>query len=175
MKKFSTVGARQSKNFPDRKLTIGLDLGDRWSWYCVLDEAGEVVLEQRLGTTPQAMRETFGEMPPSRIALETGMHSPWVSRRLSELGHEVIVANARDVRSIGESRRKHDRFDARTLARWARIDPQLLAPVQHRSAQAQSHLIVIRARAGLVRARTVRRLGRIGPFPSPRGRVLSLR
>jgi transposase len=82
------------------------------------------------------------------------MHSPWVSRLLSELGHEVIVAHARNVRLIGESRRKDDRFDARTLARLARIDPQLLAPVQHRSAKAQSHLMVIRARAGLVRART---------------------
>jgi transposase len=132
MKKISTVTARQSKNFREQKLTIGLDLGDRSSWYCVLDEAGEVVLEQRLGTTPKAMKEVFGKMPRSRIALETGMHSPWVSRGLSELGHEVIVAHARNVRLIGESRRKDDRLDARTLARLARIDPQLLAPVQGR-------------------------------------------
>jgi transposase len=154
MKKISTVAAKQIKNFREQKLTIGLDLGDRSSWYCVLDEAGEVVLEQRLSTTPKAMKEVFGGMPRSRIALETGMHSPWVSRVLSELGHEVIVAHARNVRLIGESRRKDDRFDARTLARLARIDPQLLSPVQHRSAQAQSHLMVIRARAGLVRVRT---------------------
>ena len=154
MKKISTVGAKQNKNFPDQKLTIGLDLGDRSSWYCVLDEAGEVVLEQRVSTTAKAMKEVFGRMPRSRVALETGMHSPWVSRLLSELGHEVIVAHARNVRLIGESRRKDDRLDARTLARLARIDPQLLAPVQHRSAQAQAHLMVIRARAGLVRART---------------------
>ncbi len=154
MKKISTAGARQTRNFREQKLTIGLDLGDRSSWYCVLDEAGEVVLEQKLGTTPKAMKEVFGKVPGSRIALETGMHSPWVSRVLSELGHKVIVAHARNVRLIGESRRKDDRFDARTLARLARIDPQLLAPVQHRSAQAQSHLMVIRARAGLVRART---------------------
>jgi len=93
-------------------------------------------------------------MPRSRIALETGTHSPWVSRLLSELGHEVIVAHARNVRLIGESRRKDDRLDAKTLARLARIDPQLLCPVKHRSAQAQAHLTVIRARAGLVRART---------------------
>jgi len=146
MKKISTVGARQTRNFRDQKLTIGLDLGDRTSWYCVLDEAGEVVLEQRLSTTPKAMKEVLGRMPRSRIALETGMHSPWVSRVLSELGHEVIVAHARNVRLIGESRRKDDRFGARTLARLARIDPQLLAPVQHRSAQAQAHLMVIRAR-----------------------------
>jgi hypothetical protein len=76
MKKISIVGAKQNKNFADRKLTIGLDLGDRSSWYCVLDEAGEVLLEQKLGTTRKAMREVFGGMPRSRIALETGMHSP---------------------------------------------------------------------------------------------------
>ena len=59
MKKISTAGARQNKNFAEQKLTIGLDLGDRSSWYCVLDEAGEVVLEQRLGTTPKVMKEVF--------------------------------------------------------------------------------------------------------------------
>ena len=154
MKKVSTVAAKQSRNFSQPKLTIGLDLGDRSSWYCVLDEAGAIVLEQRLSTTPKAMKEVFGAMPRSRIALETGMHSPWVSRLLSELGHEVIVAHARNVRLIGESRKKDDRLDAQTLARLARIDPQLLCPVKHRSAKAQADLTVIRARAGLVRART---------------------
>jgi hypothetical protein len=73
-----------------------LDLGDRSNWYCVLDGAGEVVLEQKLSTTPKGMNEVFGGLPRSRIALETGMHSPWVSRCLSELGHEVIVAHARN-------------------------------------------------------------------------------
>jgi transposase len=154
MKKVSTTAAKQIRNFSQQKLTIGLDLGDRSSWYCLLDEAGEVQLEQRLSTTPKAMREVFGAMPRCRIALETGMHSPWVSRLLGELGHEVIVAHARNVRLIGESRKKDDRLDARTLARLARIDPQLLGPVKHRSARAQADLAVIRARAGLVRART---------------------
>jgi hypothetical protein len=105
MKKISSVAAKQRKNFCEQKLTIGLDLGDRWSWYCLLGEAGEVLQEQKLGTTPKAMKEVFGGMPRSRIALEMGMHSPWVSRVLSELGHEVIVAHARNVRLIGESRR----------------------------------------------------------------------
>ena len=154
MKKISTAATRQIKNFSEQKLTIGFDLGDRSSWYCVLDEAGRVLLEQKVSTTPKAMQEVFGGMPGSRIALETGMHSPWVSRLLSELGHEVIVAHARNVRLIGESRKKDDRLDAQTLARLARIDPQLLSPVKHRSAKAQADLTVIRARAGLVRART---------------------
>src|SRR5512141_2421065 len=154
MKKVSTAVAKQSRNFSQQKLTIGLDLGDRSSCYCVLDETGEVMSEQKLSTTAKAMREGFATMPRSRVALETGMHSPWVSRLLTELGHEVIVAHARNVRPIGESRRKDDRLDARTLARLARIDPQLLCPVKHRSAKAQADLTVIRARAGLVRART---------------------
>jgi len=154
MKKISTAAAHKIGRVEGRRLTVGLDLGDRSSWYCVLDEAGEVRLEQKLATTPKAMKEVFGGMPRSRIALETGMHSPWVSRWLSDLGHEVIVAHARNVRLIGESRRKDDRFDARTLARLARIDPELLGPVQHRSRKAQVDLTVIRARAGLVRART---------------------
>jgi len=154
MKKVSTVAVKRNRNISEQKLTIGFDLGDRSSWYCVLDERGEVVLEQKVSTTPKAMKEVFGGMPRSRIALETGMHSPWVSRLLSELGHEVIVAHARNVRLIGESRKKDDRMDAQTLARLARIDPQLLCPVKHRSARAQADLTVIRARAGLVRART---------------------
>src|SRR5438477_10683681 len=154
MKKVSTAAVKATKNFSQPKLTIGLDLGDRSSWYCLLDEVGEVLQEQKLGTTPKAMREAFGAMPRCRIALETGTHSPWVSRLLSELGHEVIVAHARSVRLIGESRKKDDRLDARTLARLVRIDPQLLCPVKHRSAKAQADLTVIRARAGLVRART---------------------
>ena len=114
MKKVSTVAAKQAKNFPARsfseqKLTVGLDLGDRSSWYCVIDDSGAVQMEQRLNTTPKAIGEVFGGMPRSRIALETGMHSPWVSRLLTELGHEVIVAHARSVRLIGESRKKDDR------------------------------------------------------------------
>jgi transposase len=131
-----------------------LDLGDRNSWYCVLDETGQIPVEQRVRTNAKALGEVFGGMPRGRIALETGTHSPWISRLLSELGHEVIVANARKVRLIGESRKKDDRLDAQTLARLARIDPELLCPVKHRSAQAQADLSMIRARAGLVRART---------------------
>jgi transposase len=154
MKKVSTVAAQTSRKISQQNLTVGLDLGDRSSWYCMLDESGAVLQEQRLSTTPKAMREGFGAMPRCRIALETGMHSPWVSRLLSGLGHEVIVAHARNVRLIGESRKKDDRRDAQTLARLARIDPQLLSPVKHRSAKAQADLTVIRARAGLVRART---------------------
>src|SRR6201984_1923377 len=155
MKKVSTAAAKQSRNFSQQQsLTIGLDLGDRSSCYCILEETGRIVGESKVSTSPNAIKAVFEAMPHSRIAMETGTHSPWVSRLLTGLGHEVIVAHAQRVCLIVKSRRKDDRLDARTLARLARIDPELLSPVQHRSAQAQLHLTEIRARAGLVSART---------------------
>src|SRR5204862_6178246 len=154
MKKISTMQAFGNEILTGQKLTIGLDLGDRWSFYCVLDEAGKIILEQKIPTTAEAMKQTFERIPRSLIALETGTHSPWVSRLLRELGHEELVAHAQKVELISKSNRKDDRHDARTLARLARIDPELLGPVRHRSAKAQIHLTVIRARAELVRART---------------------
>src|SRR6202163_4551111 len=154
MKKNSTVAVGRKRIFKQARLTIGLDLGDRTSHYCMLDEAGNVILEDSLPTTSNGIRQAFRRIPRCRIALETGTHSPWVSRQLAQIGHEVIVAHARNVRLIGESSRKDDQLDARTLARLARIDPGLLAPVRHRSAKAQIHLTVIRARAALVGTRT---------------------
>lgn len=154
MKKITTATGRRTGRVQEQRLTIGLDVGDRSSFYCVLNGEGEVILQAKVATRPEALREVFGGMRRSRVALETGTHSPWISRLLSELGHEAIVAHARDVRLIGESRRKDDKIDAQTLARLARIDPQLLSPIQHRSAEAQADLSVIRARYALVRART---------------------
>jgi len=154
MKKSSTMAMERIQIFKEHQLTIGVDLGDRTSHYCILNEAGEVILESKLPTTPKGIEEVFSRIARSRIALETGTHSPWVSRQLTQLGHEAIVAHARNVRLIGDSSRKDDQLDARTLARLARIDPALLGPVRHRSAKAQIHLTVIRARAALVGART---------------------
>jgi transposase len=137
------------------KITIGMDLGDKTSRYCMLDQNGEVVGEASVGTTKKAMMQVFARMKRSRVAIEVGTHSPWVSRLLKSLGHEVIVANARQVQLISRSSRKNDRMDAQTLARLARVDPQLLRPIRHRSEQAQGHLRVIRVRAALVEARTM--------------------
>jgi transposase len=133
---------------------VGLDLGDRSSRYCILDEAGEAVVEGSIASTKKGMDQVFGALARCRVALEVGTHSPWIDRYLTRLGHEVIVANARRVRLIGESSRKDDKMDARMLARLARIDPKLLSPIRHRSEQAQADLMSIRARAALVEMRT---------------------
>ena len=84
MKKVSTAAAKQNRNCFQQKLTIGLDLGDRSSWYCLLDEVGGSVAGTEPGTTPKTTREVFGGVPRCRMALETGMRSPWVSRLLCE-------------------------------------------------------------------------------------------
>src|SRR6266851_4640732 len=137
-----------------RELTIGVDLGDKTSRYCVLDRDGNVLLERSTATTKKGLAQAFASMGASRIAVEVGTHSPWVKRLLESWNHQVIVANARRVKLITESTRKDDRLDARTLARLARVDPELLSPIRHRSEKAQAHLVTIRARAALVETRT---------------------
>lgn len=132
----------------------GLDVGDRWTYVCVLDgESGEVVDQGRVRTTPEAVRRRF-EGPRIRIALEVGPQSPWMSRLLEELEHEVLVANAREVALVYASRRKGDRVDAESLARLARLDPRLLRSISHRSEQAQADRAVLKARDLLVRSRS---------------------
>ncbi len=135
-------------------VTIGMDLGDRTSRYCVLGDDGSVLKEGKTATTKKGMAQVFGAMEHSRIAIEVGTHSPWVSRLLKGFGHEVIVANPRQVKLISASSRKDDKLDAQVLARLARVDPKLLRPIRHRSEQGQMHLMVIRTRAALINART---------------------
>ena len=155
MKKNST-GQRGTKarSQKQERLTIGVDLGDKTSQCCALNGEGEVLFERRIATSKKGMAQMFGALGKCRVALEVGSHSPWVSRLLASFGHEVIVANARQLQLIVQSTRKDDKLDARTLARLARIDPELLRPIRHRSEQAQLDLTRIRVRAALVEART---------------------
>jgi transposase len=137
------------------QLTAGLDLGDKYSYLCLLDtESGELIEESRLRTTPETFRRRFSSERPLRIAIEVGTHSPWASRILEECGHEVLVANARKVRLIYGDKRKNDKLDAENLARLARLDPKLLYPLKHRGENSQAHLALIRSREALVNSRT---------------------
>ena len=124
-----------------------MDIGDKYSYLCLIDsQSGEVIEEGRLRTSPEAFGRRFGsERPPMRIAIEAGTHSPWASRVLEGLGHEVLVANSRKTRLIYANKRKTDRIDAENLARLARLDPRLLYPLKHRDEECQAHLAVIRS------------------------------
>ncbi len=139
----------------EAEVVCGLDLGDKVSRVCVLGKtSGEVLEESRIRMTPAGMRGRFEGVRRMRVAIEVGTHSPWVKELLEELGHEVIVANPRKVRLIGESRNKDDKLDAERLARLARVDPLLLSPVRHRGKEARADLGVARSRDALVKART---------------------
>ena len=147
MSRHSTTSTRST-------ITVGLDLGDRFSRYSEMDFETGVIAEGRLRTTPEALQRQFAGREPLRIVMEVGTHSPWASRLLQNLGHEVLVANARRVRLIYANDSKTDKVDAETLARLGRLDPKLLAPIRHRGEEAQADLARLRARDSLVRART---------------------
>jgi len=134
---------------------IGIDLGDRKSNYCILDEGGEILLEGSLPTTAEGFEKHFKALGRSRIALEVGTHSPWVSDQLEKQGHDVYVANTRKMNGGKKSRRrKNDRLDALILSRQVRSDPSLLYPIRHRKEKSRQGLVLLRAREALVSART---------------------
>jgi transposase len=150
----SSNSSQYSADMPS--VTVGLDLGDRTSHVCELDAAGRIVQDATLATTPERLRAYFAGGTPCRVVLEAGTHSPWVSRLLAALGHEVIVANPSAVYAPRRhrARRRNDRLDAEFLARQGRADVQLLHPLAHRSERAQQDLALLRARDQLVAART---------------------
>jgi transposase len=136
-------------------VTAGLDLGDKYSYLCLIDtDTGKVVEEGRLRTTPETFRRRFDSEQRMTVAIEAGTHSPWASRVLEECEHKVLVANPRKTRLIYGQGRKTDKLDAEKLARLARVDPKLLSPLEHRGEASQAHLALIRSREVVVRSRT---------------------
>ena len=133
--------------------TLGLDLGDRAHHVCVLDAAGQIVREASLPNTRPALQQLLADFPRATVAMEAGTHSPWLSRYLTDLGAKVLVANPRKLHAISRNERKCDRRDAQMLARLARVDPALLHPIQHGTAQAQHDLLGLKLRDALVRTR----------------------
>lgn len=141
-----------SKAIPER--TIGIDLGDRYSHFFVIDAAGEEVESGRVTTSGQGLQKKFEGMQRARVVIEVGTHSPWVSRLLKGCGHEVVVANARQVKLISKNDRKSDQVDPEILARLGRLDVKLLSPIRHRGPEAQADLALLRSRDALVQTRS---------------------
>jgi transposase len=156
----SVVAADKDKGVPDGespnldRLTVGVDLGDQWSHYCILGLSGETLREGQLRTRRQEVAEFFQDLARSRVVIEVGTHSAWVREVIAGLGHEVLVANARRMEGSKRRRRKNDRIDAAKLARLARVDPKSLYPIRHRSTEVREDLLVLRAREALVESRT---------------------
>jgi transposase len=133
---------------------MGWDVGDRFTEACVLGADGAILEQQRVRTTKHSLEKQLARHPGALVVLEVGIHSRWISDLVRGRGHQVIVANARQVQLIYRRKSKTDRSDALLLARLGRFDPTLLAPVHHRSRSAQLDLACLRSRDLLVSART---------------------
>ena len=149
------IATTRSDDRDEPAVTVGLDVGDRYTHVHALGAGGEVVRERRIRSTAAALTTALASLPSARVVLEAGPRSPWLSRLVADLGHEAVVANPRQVALIARSQRKTDRLDAAWLARLGRFDPELLAPIRHRSERSQHDLAVVRARDALVRTRTL--------------------
>jgi transposase len=133
-----------------------MDLGDKNSVICIFEGADEEPSERAsIRTTREKMAQFFSGRRSATVAIEAGTHSRWVQEDLEEYGHAVVVANPRKLRAIYENDSKDDQVDAEMLARIVRMDPKLLRPIQHRGAESQAALAVVRARDALLRARTL--------------------
>src|SRR5512133_3107542 len=133
---------------------VGCDVSDKTSEICVLDSAGAVLERRSARTTVKGLVGCLKRYSKATVAIEVGTRSRWIETSLEAAGHAVIVANPRQVRLIWKRGKKTDRTDALLLARLARVDRSLLAPVQHRSRTAQVDLASIRSRDLLVCTRT---------------------
>jgi transposase len=136
------------------RLTVGVDLGDQWSHYCILGLKGETLSEGQLRTTQADVAEFFQAITPARVVIEVGTHSAWVQEVIAGYGHEVLVANPRLMDGSKRRKRKNDRIDANKLARLGRVDSESLYPIKHRSREVRQDLVLLRARDALVAART---------------------
>lgn len=139
-----------------RVVSMGLDLGDRYSYLVAIQHDGEVSSKERVVTTRDAFRERFSQIARgTRVVCEAGTHSPWVSALLEELGLQCVVANPVCAgRALAANGRKNDQLDALTLASFGMESLRLLRPIKHRNRSAQDDLSVVRARDVLVRSRT---------------------
>lgn len=147
-------GRQQGIAGPNRgRLTVGVDLGDKWSNFCILGLEGEKLTEGELRTTQQDFAEFFQSMASARVVMEVGTHSAWARDVVARSGHEVLVANPRQMEGPKRRKRKNDRIDAHKLARVGRMDPQSLFAIAHRSVEVRQDLMAVRARDALVAVR----------------------
>ena len=141
------------KNNKQFRTYIGVDLADRKHQICVHDKNGDTIIEKKINNTHEHLAQLANDFPNSLVAMEVGTHSPWISRYLEALGMTIIIANPRKLKYISENIRKSDKRDAQILAKFVRLDPELLHPIKHRSESSQQSLLNIKLRDTLTRAR----------------------
>lgn len=148
--------AMTNRNTNRPQLSIGLDLGDKKSRYCLMSDTEQILSEGWVSTTRSAMKREFSKLPRARVVMEASTHSAWVSHEIESCGHDPVVANPREVgRKYLSNTKKNDKTDARTLAHLGQVSEFFLAPIKHRSRASQLDLVLIRSRDALMKTRTL--------------------
>ncbi|MEN0065658.1 MAG: IS110 family transposase [Myxococcota bacterium] len=135
-------------------VSVGLDVGDRWTYFCAVDHGGIVLQEGRVPSTTQGLNGIIKTFRRAQWVMEAGTHSFWMDRHLCGSGIENIVVNPRRLKAVSDSLRKTDRSDAAMLALLGMFNPKLLWQVRHRSYDSQLGLGLLKVREQLVRTRT---------------------
>jgi transposase len=131
-----------------------MDLGDKRHVVVVFGEDGKEERVDTITNTARQVRQWFGRHAGAVVVMEAGTHSPWISRLLTELGHDVHVGNPRKLRAIWDADDKSDERDARILGLMYRLEPRLLHRIFHRGEKVQADVERIKARNVLVQCRT---------------------
>lgn len=132
---------------------IGIDIGDKTNFVCVLDSKGNIVLETEVTNDEESVTILLENFPSATVAIEACSHSLWLNALLLELDLKVYVANPRKVQLIYKNYKKTDKEDAKILAKLVRSDPSLLFPIVTRDIETQEDLILLKTRRKMVDCR----------------------
>ena len=134
--------------------TVGLDIGDKYIHLHELTPFGEVLEQARFKNDPKKLELFFKDRDPCRIVLEVGSQSRWITLQLRSYGHDVLMADPRQLKLISGSLFKNDKRDAEMLALLGTQTAHLIKTVEVREDKHQHALTMVRARAAAVEART---------------------
>ena len=134
---------------------IGIDIGDKVNFTCILNNKGEVLVNKEIPNNKAAMKEYFDGIEKASIAIEAGTHSPWIEKLLVAIGHDVFVCNPRELVAVTQNIKKSDKKDPEILAGMLLTGKHLLKQVFHAREDAMRDFLLIKSRRALVKARTI--------------------
>ena len=131
------------------KQYVGLDVSQRETTVCVVDQAGRTVYEGRAKSDPGALSELLRERAPhaERIGFETGAMASWLWHELRRVDLPVVCIDARHAHAALSVRiNKSDQNDARGLAELVRVGWYREVKVKSEESQKVRAMLVARSR-----------------------------
>ncbi|MBD9529947.1 IS110 family transposase [Paracoccus sp. PAR01] len=136
------------------KQYVGLDVSQKETAVCVVDEYGRVIFEGRARSDPGALAAILAKKAPlaERVGFETGAMSSWLWHELKRIGLPVVCIGARHAHAVLSGRmNKSDENDARGLAELVRIGWYREVAVKSEASQLVRALLVARSRLVAIR------------------------